>query len=651
MPWARRATKPIVSPTSTVREVEYNNYDGGVNNFVSNDVLKEGKTWQVAQDARMPALGAWETRKGCDFHSAAVGEAIDVQQTSTTGAADVDFSTTARIAKKVTFTTTGHCTRIDVNLKNTAAATGTIIVELWSNSSGAPGTLHARSSIASSDVGTSSYAYEIARYIGGASVTATDYWAVVYVQSVGTGSYKISSTTNASTGLTSSDSGTTWSAASVDFNVKAYLSTDSPSKGIFRANNSTGTEKTLLAAGTTLSSVDDSTGALTSIKTGLSASAIRYRFFTVNDTVYYCNGFDGIRKWNFSAESLVTSTNATLGVQHKGLAFWVEKDDPNKIIFSNFADYDTFTSTDFIYVPAPKTGDPITAMYPLNGVLVIWTRFNKYILYGSDNATFQLEPAASRKGTFSQETVVTDGSFAYALHDDGLYRFNGTVDQLMTGDIYEEIKHLPNKDEAVLGLSKGRLYLWYTPAAEDANSKCWVFNLNFNCVESFDTDAYINGAVTDDEGRLIVSSSLVGQAYYQELDSNDYTNLGGDINFQLATHDMIFGSAARDKEIRYWKPRFEAQSGSYTIQCQYGYDLRDNLSTQETVNVQGSGSIWGDSGTVWGSFTWGTTAELQSDLSVPGQHRRIKIGYKHYATRQPHRFLGHTFVIQVKRLR
>lgn len=658
MPWANRTTKPIPTPSSIVREYEFNDYSGGINNYVSNDVvesLKNGdKVWRLAQDARIPTLGEYETRKGFDYHSNAAGETIDVQQTSVTGAADQDISQTTRIAKKLTFTQTGNVTRLDINLKNSASATGTLLVELYSNDAGALGTLLERTSIASSDL-DGTYAYEISRLPAAPSVTATDYWCVVYVQATGSGAYKISSTTNASTGLVSTDSGMTWSAASVDFNVKAYLSTTGGSKGVHRAYKSDGSAVTLFAHGTVLYSVDDATGALTSIKTGLNAGATDYRFATVNDIVYYVNGFDGYRKLSgsgFGTDAQVSATNYTLLELHKGLMFLRTKDDPNKVVFSNFADYETFTSTDFIYAPAPKTGDPVVALKSLNSYLFIWTKNSKFILFGSDNATFNLSEAPDQKGTYTQETVVSDQNFAYYLTDDGVRYTNGTETDLLSKNAYEDIKNLPNKDMAVMGINKGRLYLWYAKAGEAYNSCCWVFNLNFNCIESHDTNAYVAraaNAFNDEE--FIVASSRVGQAFYQEQESNDYTNLGGDINYLLESYFMPFGSPSRKKEVRYWKPRFGAQPGNYAVTCLYGYDLRESLTSQESPNVQGEGPIWGDPSMIWGSFTWGTSAELQTDLKIPGEYRRIRVAYRHYATRQPNRFLGHNFVVQTRRLK
>lgn len=653
-PWAKRTTKPIPKVSSPAREFEFNDYSKGMNSHLSNDAMKEdGQVWRVAQDARIPTIGEYETRKGFDFHSDAAGETQDQAITSTTGAADQSFSTTTYLAQKFVAAQTGRLTKFEPRLKNDASAQGTILLEYYTDDSGEPGTLIGRTSIAGS-APTGSYAYLAARYADAPTVTSgTTYWVIGRIQDVGSGSYKWASTTSATTALVSTDSGSTWSSTSFALNFKQYYATSGTPKGMYRAYKSDGTAVTLFVHDTTLYRVDNSTGALTSVKTGLNASATDYRFVVVNDIVYYVNGYDGLRKWDFTTESQVNTTNYSHIAVHKGLLFLVSKDDPNKVVFSNFGEYEVFTSTDFIYAPAPKTGDPVTAILSLNDYLFIWTRRTNYILFGSDNTTFQLGEASVKKGTYRQETVTHDRNFAYFLTDDGVRYTNGTETDLLSRNIYEDIRSLPNKDEAVLNANKGRLYLWYTPDGEAGQSRCWVFNLNYNCVESFDTDAFVSHAMSafNDDDRLLVASSRIGQVYWQELNSNDHTNLGGDINFLLGSHFMHFGTAAHKKEIRYWKPRFEAQSGNWYVECLYGYDLRDSLETRVLQDVQGLGNVWGDSGTVWGSFTWGTTAEVQSDLYIPGEYRRVKVAYRHYATRQPVRFLGHTFVVQTRRLK
>lgn len=661
MPWAKRTSRGVPSIGSRQTTIELNDYSSGFNSFLSNDKVpvKNGgaNLWRLAQNARIQTLGEYSTRKGTDFLSNAVGETQDDAITSTTGASDASFDQTNRLAQVFTSSVSQPITKVDVRLKNPNGATGTVKVELWSNVSGAPGVLLATSSIAASAI-TSSYAYITARFNSSPTLTsATNYWLVIYVQPIGGSAYNWSSTTAETTALTSTDNGGTWNTTSYSLNFREYYGAGGGVIGLHRAYKSDGTKVTLLAQGTALYSSDDTTGTLTTIKSGLSASATKYRFETVNDIVYYVNEYDGFRKWNFTTESQVSATNYSFIKEHKGLLWRVPTLDLNKIEFSNFADYETYTSTDFLYVPSPKTGDPITALEPLNGYMTIPTLNNKFILSGDDSATFSLDEAPDQKGTYTQETITKDKNFIYYLSDDGVYRSNGSEAQLMSSDIYSDIVNLPNKEDAIIAINRGRLYLWFTPSGESSNSKCYVFSLNYGdnggTTESIDTKTYVSRAVTAfrDSDQMIVGSSRIGQVYWQENMSNDYTSIGDDIDFELDTHYLVGTSPAVLKEYRYWQPRFEAQSGSYTISCEYATDLRNNWTAYSTPNVQGSGVVYGGGAEYGDGSVYGSTAEEQSHLYIPGEYRRTAVRYKHYAARQPHTFLGHTFVMQTRRIR
>lgn len=661
MGWAKRTSKPIPSITSPTDSFESNDYSLGMNSFISNDKFpfnnNSSNLWRLAQNARVTTLGEYETRKGLDFHSAAVGETEDQTITSTTGAADQSFNNVTRLAQKFTAGVSGRLSKVEIRIKNDASANGTIMVEVYTDSSGSPGELLARSSIAASTP-TSSYAYITARFSSAPTITSTSvYWIVVYVQSGGTGSYKWSSTSTATTALSSSDSGETWSSTSYALNFKQHYATSGSIKGLHRAYKSDGTSVTLIAHGTTLSSVDNSTGALTTVKSGLSSSATDYRFVTVNDVVYYVNGYDGLRKWNFTTESQISATNYSNLIIHKGLLFLVTKDDPNKIVFSNFADYETFTSTDFIYSPAPKS-NPVTSLCSINGYLLIRNTDGCQILSGEDNATFRLDDAPDQKSTFTQESSTNDKNYQYFASDDGVYRSNGTTPQLMSEAIHNEYLNITNKEDIVMAVNKGRLYMWYPSEGSAVNDQCFVWNLNYNSgekdmVESYDTRAYVARAFDayQDDDSLLVASSLIGQVYWQELPSNDYSSLGDNIDFLLQTHYNTYKSPAVLKAIRYWKSRFAAQSGEYAISCEYAYDLRDNWQLVSSLSVQGSGETYG-SGIEYGDGSvYGTTSETQANTYIPGEYRRIAVRFKHYAARQPHTFLGQTQVVQTRRLR
>lgn len=661
MPRVKRITRPIPSISTRSLMLEMNDYSDGMDNYVSNDKfpVKDGGSnmWRLAQDARIITLGEYDTRKGFDYHSDAAGETLDAKQIAISGAADASFTQTTWLAQSFVPTANGRLSKLDVSLKNSANGTGTPLIEVWSDAAGKPGTLLTRSSVAASAL-TSTYAYLTVRFVEPPLVlSGSTYWIVARIQPNATQSYAWSNTTAASTAMQSTDSGVSWSAQSYALNFRQYYATDGGLKGLFIGTKSDGTKLKVQAQGTTLYSVNPVSGALSVIKSGLSANATNYYFELKNDILYYVNGFDGYRRWDGTTESQIVATNYTRLCHHKGLMFLARADDPNRIDFTNFADYETFTSTDFIYVPGPKAGDPITALNSLNGYLDIHTLDNNFILSGSDNATFQLDEAPDQNGTYTQQTITQDDSFMYYLTASGVYRSTGSEAQLLSIHAYQAIKDI-NKSGAVLAVNKNRLYLWYKSAGSAYNDSCYVWNLSYQsgnapALESHDTNAFVSRALTSpsDDYALLVGSSIIGQSYWQELPSNDFTNLGGDLNWELVQHDNNYGSPAATKHVSYWMPRFKAQATDYTVLCEYASDQRGNWQTVADLSVKGSGPVWGSF--VWGQATWGTDAEATPDspLYVPGEYRRIALRYKHHATRQPHGFLGHTIGAQIRRVR
>lgn len=291
---------------------------------------------------RRVAIG---TRKGPGFYSVPLGETVDIQQTSTTGAADATLSTTTWQAKKFTNTSAGRLTKVDIRLKEGTMPTQHVIVAIYSDSSGSPGTLLATSSILSSVI-TSSYSYLSARFVEAPTLAATTaYWIVAYMQDGGSGSWLWSSTTNATTAKSSTNSGGSWSTTSYDLNAKTYVSTNSKYLGGFRYTPSNATAKTVIAHGTAVYTVSEVDGTTTSIKTGLSA-ATDYFFDQSNDQLYTVNAVDVPQYWDGTTWAVV---GGTPGVSkyltfHKNRLWFVNSADPTKLVFSELSDYHTYLS-------------------------------------------------------------------------------------------------------------------------------------------------------------------------------------------------------------------------------------------------------------------------------------------------------------------
>jgi hypothetical protein len=653
-----RVRRRVAVPSTTTVKTQTKDYEfiKGFNSNLTNDDVPQDQ-FVYATDAREIRIGKWMTRQGADLLSIPVGEAINVQQTSVTGAADFSFSTTTWFAKKVVATATGCLTALEANIRNLGGGTGTVVLALYTDAAGTPGTEVFRTTIAASAL-TSSYQYLKGRSIQCPDIAnGTTYWVIGFIQDGGSGLYQISTTTNAATAKTSANSGVTWSAQSYDFNVKLSTATALPVKGCIRIKRPVGTTLTFFAQGSNLYSVNEGTGVATSVDNAFDVNATYVRFAYVNDVLYSCQGTTKPRKYDLAtttASSVAATPENTYSVmEHKGLLFYLSSDDVNKLFYTNFGLYETFTSTDFFYVPSPKTGDPSKAMAKLNGNLFIITRNNKYILYGAENATFRLDNAVGQKGTFSQESVAFDETSIYLASDDGIYEFNGAQENNIAQDVLDWWTGLSNKTNTVLELHNNRLYVYYTPNGQSVNTRCKVYHRLYGVWESDDTNTYVARTYSrlDNDNYLLLASNRVGMLMLGEQSTNDYNNMGEPLTYELRTNYNHYQAPAQYKRVASYRPHFDAITGSYSIQVGYCTDYSDSPN-YVSVSLSGSGPRFDQGYTFNSGVRFGGLQQVNptDTISIPGQWRRLQIRYQRQAARQPVSFDGHILAIETQRL-
>lgn len=585
------------------------------------------------------------TRKGPGFYSVPLGEALDQDQSSVTGASDQTITETTWVGKKFTAGATGRLTKVELNIKQGTVPTQHLIVAIYSDSSGSPGNLLATSSILLGDT-TTSYAYETARFIEAPSVvSATAYWIVCYQQEGGSGNWSWSTTTNATTAKTSTNSGGTWATTSFDLNAKTYVSTGSKFLGGLRYTPSSGTNKTVIAHGTAIYSVDDLTGATTVIESGLSASATDYYFDQADDKLFYTNGFNAPRFWNGTTVTALTSYLSTgkFAAFHKNRFFTVDPTDPTKIKFSDLGDYEASQSTNFIYAPSPKSGDPITGLKVFQDNLVVFTRKTKYVLYGDDPGNFVLRQSSGQRGAVNQHVIQSDPNYIYYLSDDGVYRYNGSADELMSDSIQTEIDSMNDKTKAsaVVHNNYYRLYYPSTTSAVADSSILWDTLNNFWLRDS---GTYIYRPFTTEDDTLIEASSLVGQLFYAE---QQYSDMGKPIDFKYWT--KYFGDGLHKILLRRLIPSIRLQTQPYDLDVMIDIDQRNTTPIMYTVSAQASGSTWGGGDTWAGGATWGSATVSSPTVMQGTEAFWHQIRYEHTGVDTPVEILSYMLQIRVRR--
>lgn len=592
---------------------------------------------------------AIRTRKGPGFYTVPVGETIDTSQTSTTGASDQPINTVHWTGQPFVPSVDGRLTKIDARFKNPDGTIGSVILEVRADDGGVPGDIIATSSTQGSSI-TDSYSYISFRFIEAPLLTnGTTYWLVAHLQNGGVGEYNWSGTTNTTTALHTDNAGGSWVALGASVNFKTYLSTAGGVKGLGRYYPTSGSNTTLFAHGTVVYKTTDSTGAVTSIKTGLSSSATDYHFAQSQDKMYWVNGlnnpmvYDGASVVDVSGSPSVSN----LLVFHKNRLFLQPASDPTRIEFSELGDYSTYGATSFLYVPAPKTSDPIVKILSFQDNLAILNKNSKWVLSGTDLATFNLRQAIGKNGAASSCAVDSDENYIYYLGSDRhFYRWNGVADEDIGALIQPELDKIPDLNSVCVRAWKNQIRIYYPTSGASSNSRCLIFD---KIIQEWlrDTDAYIKRTSLQfkDDNKLVEASDIAGVLYYAEQRDSI---LGKPISFEYRSKYHSFGESGAKKQIRKMYPLLRSQEAPFTIEVQVDKDLR-NQPKSYTIDTQGTGAEWGTGLTYGGGSTYGKTELIAPRLTVSGQAVYFQLRFVHVGADQPIELLGYILYYRTKR--
>lgn len=316
--------------------------------------------------------------------------------------------------------------------------------------------------------------------------------------------------------------------------------------------------------------------------------------------------------------------------------------------------YDKFSTDFYQNFPSIKTGDPLTAMFNLGGVLYFMTRRNKYQMYAQTAETWSQSASNAQGGTFSQESLVCDLNYAYYANDNGIYIFDGSSEASLTEKTIQNLYDaIPDKTSIVMDLYKNRLYCYYSDTAGQPNNKCLVYNINLRVWESMDSNAYVGSSCARQSvtGRFICGHSKMGLLMLNE--SGNYADLTSAINFNLETAYQHYGSTSELKRITKWRPEFAATTVPYTCECGYALDFTDQVQYAFSIDLQKQIPTVLDY--VWDNpSNYGIPTKPTVHTTIPrvnGEFYRCQIRYQHIAAFEPVIFRSHTLTVQTQRIR
>lgn len=317
--------------------------------------------------------------------------------------------------------------------------------------------------------------------------------------------------------------------------------------------------------------------------------------------------------------------------------------------------YDKFDRDFYQNFPAIQTGDPLTAMFKLGGVIYIQTRNHKYQMFSQTADTWTQQESNAQGGTFSQESVVCDSNYAYFANDKGIFIFDGASESSLTESSIQNVyDSIPDKEKIVVDIYNNRLYVFYPSNKGGENNSCLVYNLNLRLWESFDTNTYVasTSGRRNTSNRFICGHSKIGMLMLAEDLSNDYNDLGRAIDFDINTGYQHFGSPSQLHRITKWRPEFATSQKPYTVECGYALDYSDDVKYAFSVNLKNKANIKMN-------YVWDNTREyagivktkLTTIPKVHGEFKRCQIRYQHHAAFEPVNFKSHTLTVQTQRIR
>ena len=323
----------------------------------------------------------------------------------------------------------------------------------------------------------------------------------------------------------------------------------------------------------------------------------------------------------------------------------------------SISSYDKFSIDFYQNFPAIKTGDPLTAMFNLGGVLYFMTQRNKYQMYAQSAEAWTQSSTNAQNGTFSQESVVCDLNYAYFANNNGIYIFDGASEASLTeGSIQNVYDAIPNKENIVVDLYKNRLYVYYPGTAGGPNDHCLVYNINLKVWESFDSNTFVSAtsARQNASSRFICGHSRIGLLMLNEsIENNNYSDMGQPIAFNLETSYQHFGSTSQLKRISKWRPQFATTERPYTVECGYSLDYSDQVKYAFSIDLYRQ--VPTQTNYVWDNPSdYGVPAVPTRHTTIPkvnGEFYRCQIRYQHIAAFEPVIFRSHTLTIETQRIR
>ena len=605
------------------------------------DLLKDGKS-PFAKNFRLYAQQsddrkvAVSSRKGPGYYTNTLGANLSIQSTEggTIGDAVIDLNT--QYAFKITATATEMLVGVGIRIKNTGDGSGPLIMDIHEDTTDGIGNKLTTSGILGEDIPSDYTNLTYNHFVHSIQLTSgTDYWVVIRMQDDCLGTYSIKTDTSSGTGYKTITNLSLLESLETGIVNKVYTAPSTVFKGAHRITRDNGINLTVACYGNTMYQINDSTGAITSIATGLNSSATHYSFTDIDNKIIWVNGYDVMKSWDGTTVANITDTELPIlshVVSHKDRLFGVVASDPNKIVFSenpgnpsnlatNLQWYNAWLSISFLYAPRPHHGSPVTGLESFQDSLTIFTQDGKYILDGYDRGSFYLRQSTGSKGALSFGSVARDENKIYFVSDDGFYVYNGSSDVKISEPVSPLFDGCGDKNKIHPVVWKNQVRFYLASEGSSVNDSCIIYNKDLDEL-LYDTDTYIDSAIyyndADDDGQLAEFSSVLPVCYYAEQNYNSYD---APIDFEYRLKYESMGTPGQKKRIQKFFPIIQGVDRTYNLTLEMDKDFQDSPKSKNILLAT--------NGATWDNFTWDSGVTYGGGTSFK-QHKQSFSGYAYY---------------------
>ncbi len=580
---------------------------------------------------------------------------LDIKQTGSL-TSELMFSSAQAVASPITvpafsLSYGGYAfSLLNLHIRKTSGYIESILVQIYTDSSGSPGTLIATSSVDSTLVGASQ-SVVLTRFMDAPAITTGQaLWMVL--QLVGSTTAKCYVGATATSGGLTKDltvAGKPWVASGtrVVFTAPAYRS--GSILGAFRRNVVGETPSTIVATGYgDLIKFDNSSvnSVIYAYAPGFNLFSNKFHFVQEDNYTIFCNG--SIQPSYYDGSTVTALTNAPAAAEHifiwkSSLMARVGNRFSFTDVLSTLANTNSWPAVNFFYPSTPEDPDKVYASIVFQDNLIMFTRRTKYVasMTGNDITTFSSREIKGTKGCLSQELVATDGDFIYFVATDGrMYRFNGVSDQLISDPVEPEITSV--QDSSLYGylhIYANQVRYYYAKSPSTEVSRMLLYDITYD--EWFlDTGRSVCRSIAYDleDNRLVEFSGKTTAAY--RGDQSNYSDMGKPIDFKYWTNYKAYGSGAAKKRIRRFRPILQVSGRRFTMSIGKDSDFA-NRPDMRPYLVSGGGATFGDGSKFGDGTIFGGNTIVSNPAGMSGRAKHLQYRFEKNGVNTPVQLYGY----------